>query len=48
VVLAEAVGVDKTRISQMAAGRKGGSVQVYRRLADALGVDIDDLVPAGD
>jgi DNA-binding XRE family transcriptional regulator len=48
VALAEAAGVDKTQLSQMEAGRKGGSVQVYRRLADALGVDMDDLVPAGD
>jgi DNA-binding XRE family transcriptional regulator len=46
--LAECAGVDKTQLSQMETGRKGGSVQVYRRLADALGVDIDDLVTAAD
>jgi DNA-binding XRE family transcriptional regulator len=46
--LAERARVDKTQVSQMEAGRKGGSVQVYRRLADVLGVDIDDLVDSAD
>jgi DNA-binding XRE family transcriptional regulator len=46
--LADQAGVDKTQLSQMEAGRKGGSVQVYRRLADVLGVEIDDLVVAAD
>ncbi len=42
--LAEQAKLDKTYLSQIETGRKRGSVEVLRRLADALSVDMDDLV----
>jgi len=42
--LADAAGVGTSYISQIESGRKAGSVQVLRRIADCLDVDIDDLV----
>jgi len=42
--LAEKVGVGKSYISQIETGRREGSVSVYRAIAKALQIDIDDLV----
>ena len=41
--LAARIGVSKGYLSQMERGRKPGTLGVLRRLADALGVSIDDL-----
>lgn len=46
VALARQAEVDKTYLSQIESGRKTGSIAVFRRLARALSVDLDDLVPA--
>ena len=43
-VLADAAGVGKSHISQIESGTKTGSVRCLRRLAEALCVDIDDLI----
>ena len=42
--LAKKAGVGKSYISQIETGRREGSVSVYRAIAKALQVDIDDLV----
>ena len=42
-VLAERIGVSKGYVSQIEHRRKPGTLGVFRRLADALGVSIDDL-----
>lgn len=42
--LAEAAGVGKGYLSQLERGERQGPVQVLKRLAVALRVDIDDLV----
>ncbi len=42
--LAEHSGVNRVQIADIEAGRKSGSVQTLRKLAEALGVMIDDLV----
>ena len=42
--LAERSGVNRVHIADIEVGRKSGSVQTLRRLAEALGVAIDDLV----
>jgi len=42
--LSEASGVNRVQIAEIEAGRKTGSVKTLRKLADALGVTIDDLV----
>jgi len=42
--LADVSGIGKSHISQIESGAKTGSVKCLRRLADALGVDIDDLI----
>ena len=44
--LARASGVNRVQIVDIEAGRSSGSVHTLRRLADALGVTVDDLVPA--
>jgi DNA-binding XRE family transcriptional regulator len=46
--LADAAGVSTSYISQIESGRKAGSVQCLRRIADCLDVDIDDLVGRGE
>jgi DNA-binding XRE family transcriptional regulator len=43
-VLAKKAGVGKSYISQIETGRREGSVSVYRAIAKALQIDIDDLV----
>lgn len=42
--LAAAVGIGKSYLSQIETGRKEGSLEVYRKLADELGVTVDDLI----
>lgn len=42
--LAELAGVNRVQIADIEAGRKAGSVDTVKRLADALGVTIDELV----
>ena len=42
-VLAERIRVSKGYLSQIEQGRKPGTLSVFRRLADSLGVSIDDL-----
>lgn len=42
--LAEQVGVGKSYISQIEAGKKAGSATVLAALAKALAVDVDDLI----
>lgn len=42
--LAQLSGVNRVQIIDIESGRKTGSVATIRKLADALGVAIDDLV----
>jgi len=42
--LADVAGVGKSHISQIESRAKTGSVKCLRRLAKALGVDIEDLI----
>ncbi len=45
VQLAGKAGLSQGFISQIENGRREGSVQVLKSIAEALGVDLDDLVP---
>ena len=42
--LAHASGINRVQIAEIEAGRKNGSLETARRLAEALGVGLDDLV----
>ena len=42
--LARASGVNRVQIADIEAGRKNGSLGTVRKLAEALGVAVDDLV----
>lgn len=44
MALAEASGVNRVQIADIEAGRSTGSVQTLRKLADGLGVTVDDLI----
>ncbi len=44
--LARASGVNRVQIVDIEAGRNSGSVHTLRKLADALRVAVDDLIPA--
>ena len=44
--LARASGVNRVQIVEIEAGRNAGSIRTLRRLADALGVALDDIAPA--
>ena len=44
VALAEKSGVSRSYIADIETGSRDGTVSAYRKLADALGVLIDDLV----
>lgn len=44
VALATASGVNRVQIVDIEAGRKGGSVATLQKLADALGVTVDELL----
>ena len=46
--LARASGVNRVQIVEIEAGRGNGSVHTLRKLADALGVAVDDVIPASD
>lgn len=43
--LAAAAGVNRVTVAEIETGRKRGSVATLRRLAGALGIALDDLVP---
>ncbi|MFY0634765.1 MAG: helix-turn-helix transcriptional regulator [Vannielia sp.] len=45
LALSGASGVNRVQIADIESGRKTGSVATLRRLADALAVGLDDLVP---
>lgn len=42
--LAKASGVNRVQISDIEAGRSKGSIDTYKKLADALRLTIDDIV----
>jgi len=42
--LAEATGLSAPYISEIEGGKKEGSLSAYRKISDALAVEIDDLV----
>lgn len=42
--LSEKSGVNRVLIAEIEAGKKTGSVSTLKKLADALGVTVDDLV----
>jgi mRNA interferase RelE/StbE len=42
--LADSAGVNRVQLIDIEAGRKNGSVETLRKLANALGVTIDDLI----
>lgn len=44
--LARAADASRVQIVDIEAGRRTGSVHTLRQLADALGIGLDDLVPA--
>lgn len=47
-VLARAAAVDRSYLAEIETGRKPGSAAALGRLARALGVTIEDLLPAED
>ena len=46
--LARASGVNRVQIVEIEAGRSSGSVHTLRKLADALGISVDDVIPASN
>ena len=46
--LARASGVNRVQIVEIEAGRSSGSVHTLRKLAGALGIAVDDVIPASD
>jgi len=44
--LAQVSGVNRIQIIDIEAGRKTGSVHTLKKLAEALGIDIEDLIAA--
>lgn len=42
--LGDSVGISKEYISLLESGKRSGAVDTYKLLAEALGVDFDDLV----
>ena len=44
--LARASGVNRVQIVEIESGRNSGSVHTLRKLADALRVTVDDILPA--
>ena len=46
--LARASGVNRVQIVDIEADRNSGSVRTLRKLADALEVMVDDLIPSSD
>ena len=45
VDLSRESGVNRVQIVEIEAGRSTGSVHTLRKLADALGVAVDDIIP---
>ena len=45
--LATSVGVNAAYLSQIESGKRGGSTRVLRAIANALNVDLDDIVADG-
>ena len=43
--LAERVGLSKIYVSQIETGKRNGSTKTLKRIAHALGVGLDDLMP---
>lgn len=43
--LAAKAGVNRVQLSTLESGRRSASVDTYRKLADALGVTVDDVLP---
>ena len=46
--LARASGVNRVQIVENEAGRSSGSGHTLRKLANALGIAVDDVIPASD
>ena len=46
--LARTSNVSRVQIVEIEAGRKSGSVHTLRKLADALRVAVDDIIPTSD
>lgn len=46
--LARASGVNRVQIVDIEADRNSGSVRTLQKLADALEVTVDDLIPRAD
>ena len=44
VALSEASGVNRVQIADIEAARKSGSIETVKKLANALGVSVDDLI----
>lgn len=44
VQLAEAAGISQAYLAQIETGKREGTLSLYRSLAEALRVDLDDLV----
>jgi len=44
VALSEASGVNRVQITDIETGRKSGSIETVKKLADALSVSVDDLI----
>lgn len=42
--LSTAAGVNRVQIAEIEAGRKSGSIETVKKLAQALGVTVDDLI----
>ena len=42
--LAEASSVNRVQIADIEAGRKSGSIETVKKLADALGITLDELI----
>ena len=46
--LADAAGISSPMLSEIETGKKDGSIRTLARVARALGVDVDDLLPWDD
>ncbi len=46
--LADAVGISVRHMQRIQAGEKGPSLDMLKRIADALGVPVDALLPGGE
>ncbi|ARC87128.1 transcriptional regulator [Rhodovulum sp. MB263] len=42
--LAEKAGINRVIVAELETGRKQGSAQTLKKIADALGVTVDDLI----